>query len=125
MIFLGYSVGLNLRGEQTLGEKIADNGGIRTSYQAYKTMLEAGQLNEPKMIGFEDFTSDQLFFVSFGQLWCSIFTEPAMKMQILGNPHSPGQFRVIGSLSNSPDFAKAFKCPAGSNMNPSKKCAVW
>ena len=125
MIFLGYSVGLNLRGEQTLGENIADNGGILTSFEAYKNNEIAGKLNYPFMVGLENLTPDQLFFVSFGQVWCSIFTKEAMEMQILGNPHAPAQFRVIGSLSNSPDFANAFNCPKGTNMNPSKKCAVW
>ena len=120
-----YSVGLNVQGDLTLGENIADNGGIRASYQAYKTMLEAGLLNEPKMIGFEDLSSDQLFYIGFGQVWCSSYTKAARVKDFLDNPHSPIQFRVIGPLSNSPEFAKAFNCPTGSNMNPSKKCVVW
>ena len=45
--------------------------------------------------------------------------------QVLSNPHSPGKYRIIGPLSNSEDFVKAYNCPVGSNMNRKDKCVLW
>ena len=67
----------------------------------------------------------QLFFISFGQVWCSKYRDQALKRLIKTNSHAPGQFRVLGTLQNNEDFAKEFNCPLGSKMNPEKKCTVW
>lgn len=48
-----------------------------------------------------------------------------MRSQVLTGYHSPGEFRIVGPLSNNPDFANDFNCPVGSKMNPEKKCFVW
>ena len=79
---------------------------------------------EPLLPGL-NLTQKQLFFVSFGQLWCSKYRDQALKRLIKTDAHSPGIFRVIGTLQNNEDFAKAFNCPKGSKMNPEKKCSVW
>ena len=117
--------GMNIRGNQTLGENIADNGGVKTSYQAFKHAVAMGQVDmDSKLIGL-DLNADQLFFIGYAQAWCSIFTPEAMKHQVSQNEHSPGPVRVMGPLSNSPEFAEAFKCKSGSPMNPQNKCSVW
>lgn len=59
------------------------------------------------------------------QVWCSAITEEAAHLEIMKDPHVPGQFRVLGTLSNSRDFARAFSCRKGSHMNPEKKCHIW
>ncbi|XP_062578045.1 endothelin-converting enzyme homolog [Saccostrea cucullata] len=59
------------------------------------------------------------------QVWCSASTKEADHLQILTDPHSPAIYRVIGTLSNSKEFAEQYKCPANSRMNPKKKCEVW
>jgi predicted metalloendopeptidase len=66
-----------------------------------------------------------MFWISYGQLWCSKYHDSALKNLILTDAHSPGEFRVLGPLSNNHDFAKDFNCPVGSRMNPADKCEVW
>jgi hypothetical protein len=79
---------------------------------------------EPTLPGLP-FSQGQLFFISFGQLWCSKYRDPALKRLIMTNSHAPGKFRVIGTLQNNEDFAREFNCPLGSKMNPAHKCSVW
>lgn len=113
---------IQLNGKQTLGENIADNGGLKAAFRAYEKWAETNL--EPRLPGL-NLTSKQLFFVGFAQVWCSISTPEALKLQVLNDPHAPAQFRVIGTLSNSQEFAREFNCPLGTNMNPDKKCVVW
>lgn len=61
----------------------------------------------------------------FFQVWCSSSTKEALHLQILNDPHSPARYRVIGPLSNMPEFKDAYQCPVGSPMNPRAKCEVW
>jgi hypothetical protein len=59
------------------------------------------------------------------QMWCGNSTQGALKLRVVDGVHSPNRFRVIGTLSNSKEFSKAWGCPAGSPMNPEKKCILW
>jgi len=126
--YSAYSVnGLNVNGNLTLGENIADNGGLKQAYGAYAQWLQehnAGK-EEPVLPGLRSLTARQLFFVGFATPWCGAQRPEAARMQILTDPHSPGRWRVIGTLSNSPEFAAAYKCAAGTPMNPIEKCTVW
>ncbi|XP_017869944.1 PREDICTED: endothelin-converting enzyme 1 isoform X3 [Drosophila arizonae] len=123
--YSGYKLnGRNLNGKQTLGENIADNGGLKAAYHAYmKTKLDknADVLKLPGL----NLTHPQLFFVSFAQVWCSSTTDETNLLQMEKDPHSPSQFRVIGTLSNMKEFADVFNCKADTRMNPTKKCEVW
>ncbi|XP_030246015.1 neprilysin-3 isoform X2 [Drosophila navojoa] len=123
--YSGYKLnGRNLNGKQTLGENIADNGGLKAAYHAYmKTKLDknADILKLPGL----NLTHPQLFFVSFAQVWCSSTTDETNLLQMEKDPHSPSQFRVIGTLSNMKEFADVFNCKADTRMNPTKKCEVW
>lgn len=111
-----------VNGSLTLGENIADNGGVHTAFQAYKT-----HANDALTLPGTNLTNDQLFFVAFGQVWCTLYTPEFLQLQVITDPHSPGPIRVLGSLSNSQEFADAFNCPAGSRMNPppEEKCQLW
>lgn len=115
--------GLSLNGINTQGENIADNGGIKESYLAYRKWAEKNG-PEPKLPGI-DFNPEQMFWVSAAQTWCSIQRKESLKMRITTGVHSPSEFRVLGPMSNMHDFAKDFQCPEGSPMNPVKKCEVW
>lgn len=117
----------NLKGIQTLGENIADNGGIKQAFQAYQNWKERSRNGhpEPPLPGLENFSDEQIFFLGFAQIWCSKYRYEAALNQINYGVHSPGKFRVIGSLSNFDEFSKAFSCKKGSPMNPEKKCIVW
>ncbi|CAH1722964.1 unnamed protein product [Chironomus riparius] len=117
------NVELKLNGINTQGENIADNGGIKEAYLAYQRYI-AENGNEQKLPGL-NYTTNQLFWISAAQTWCSVYRPEAMKMRITTGVHSPGQFRVLGPLSNMKEFSKDFNCPEGSPMNPAHKCEVW
>ncbi|KAB7497836.1 Membrane metallo-endopeptidase-like 1 [Armadillidium nasatum] len=115
--------GLSLNGINTQGENIADNGGIKEAYKAYHKWAEVNG-KEKRLPGLK-YTTDQLFWISAGQVWCSKYRPESLKVRILTGVHSPGRFRVVGSFSNSEEFSTAWNCPVGSKMNPQKKCSVW
>ncbi|XP_034989036.2 endothelin-converting enzyme 2 [Zootoca vivipara] len=115
--------GEHVNGKQTLGENIADNGGLKAAYNAYKVWLKKN--GEEKRLPSVDLTSHQLFFLGFAQVWCSVRTPESSHEGLVTDPHSPDKFRVIGTLSNSRDFVEHFDCPVGSLMNPGKHCEVW
>ncbi|CAH2041649.1 unnamed protein product, partial [Iphiclides podalirius] len=113
----------HVNGKNTLGENIADNGGVREALVALKHHLwKYGP--EPKLPGFEHLTPEQLFFLSYGNLWCGVATKDALKAD-LEDEHSPQIFRAIGSLQNMEDFARAWQCAPGSSMNPKKRCVIF
>jgi len=115
--------GEKVKGKQTLGENIADNGGLKSAYHAYLDWVKNN--GEEKPLPGLDLTHRQLFFVAFSQVWCSNSKPQADQMALLTDPHSPARFRVIGPLSNSIEFSEQFECPKGSRMNPTNKCEVW
>ncbi|XP_054576396.1 endothelin-converting enzyme 1 isoform X4 [Eptesicus fuscus] len=119
-----YSVnGEPVNGRHTLGENIADNGGLKAAYRAYQNWV---QQNGPEQtLPTLGLTNDQLFFLGFAQVWCSVRTPESTHEGLITDPHSPSRFRVIGSVSNSREFSEHFHCPPGSPMNPRHKCEVW
>eukprot|EP01112_Ceratiomyxa_fruticulosa_P017285 TRINITY_DN5357_c0_g2_i1.p1 TRINITY_DN5357_c0_g2~~TRINITY_DN5357_c0_g2_i1.p1 ORF type:complete len:769 (-),score=136.58 TRINITY_DN5357_c0_g2_i1:65-2371(-) len=117
---------VHINGEQTLGENIADLGGAKNAYKAYKAwevQNNGPEFPDKSLIPF--LTNDQLFWVLLGQTWCTLANEQGLVKQIVRDVHSPSKFRVNGPLSNIPQFASAFQCPANSPMNPNKKFLVW
>ncbi|XP_058890230.1 endothelin-converting enzyme 2-like isoform X1 [Acipenser ruthenus] len=113
----------HINGKQTLGENIADNGGLKAAYHAYRSWLQRN--GEEKLLPAVGLNNHQLFFVGFAQVWCSVRTPESAHEGLMTDPHSPPKFRVIGTLSNSKDFAEHFKCPTGSPMNSGQRCEVW
>ncbi|XP_067624877.1 endothelin-converting enzyme homolog [Eurosta solidaginis] len=112
-------------GELTLGENIADNGGMREAFYAYGRYVKEMGAERLKLPGLEKYTSEQLFFISFGNLWCETYT-PAASRYALEDSHCPGKIRLRGVLANSEEFAKTFQCKRGTAMNPDqKKCRIW
>lgn len=121
--FTDKQTGLNLNGINTQGENIADNGGIKESYLAYKQWV-AKNGEEPKLPGL-NYSPQQMFWISAAQTWCAKYRKETLKMRITTGVHSPNEFRVLGSLSNMKDFSRDFQCPDGTHMNPVMKCEVW
>ena len=115
----------NVRGGKTLGENIADNGGMKAAFYAYQEWLKTNGIAEEQPLPGVNMTHNKLFFLSFSQVWCSKQTPQAKKLQVQDDPHAPARFRVIGVLSNSKEFAETFECPIDSPMNPAHKCEVW
>ncbi|KAH8310551.1 hypothetical protein KR044_001900, partial [Drosophila immigrans] len=112
-----------LNGINTQGENIADNGGVKEAYKAYQRWVEKNG-SEPKLPGL-DYTPQQMFWISAAQACCAKYRKEDLILGITTDEHSPWQFRVLGPLRNSKDFAKDFQCPEGSPMNPVDKCEVW
>ncbi|XP_069947190.1 neprilysin-1-like isoform X3 [Cherax quadricarinatus] len=121
------TVGLNIsiNGHQTEGENIADNGGIREAFRAYQLYVERyGE--EPRLPGLDEFDPNHLFYLGFANVWCEHKTAEVVLMQLYGDAHSPGRFRVLGPLSNDEQFSQVWGCPAGSAMNRGdNRCLLW
>lgn len=115
--------GLKVNGLNTQGENIADNGGIKEAFRAYRRWTK-DHGREPRLPGL-NYSPDQLFWISAANIWCGKFRPEMLKLRVNSGVHSPSEFRIIGPLSNSPEFAQSFNCPPGSPMNPQKKCSVW
>lgn len=123
--YSGYEVqpGLFVNGRLTLGENIADLGGLKQSFRAYRRWAQENG-EEPTVAGLEN---DQLFFVAYAQAWCSIYTPEAEKVQVRSDPHSPARFRVNGPMRNLPEFGEAFDCEPGAPLFPADDdiCVIW
>ena len=113
----------HLNGKLTLGENTADNGGLRIAYMALLDTLAA----QHKTIGdkIDGYTEAQRYFLGFAQVWCQNQTDQASRQAALVDPHSPGQWRVNGSVQNFDEFGKAFGCTKGQPMYPANSCRVW
>jgi endothelin-converting enzyme len=109
---------LHVNGKLTLGENIADAGGLTASYAAWK-QRDHDKPN-PGLPGLEEFSKDQLFFIAFANWWCGK-VRPAQKVNyVYSDPHSPADKRIIGTTANSAAFKKAFNCPV---KEPT--CELW
>ena len=104
---------LHVNGQLTLGENIADLGGFKLSLAALHAKSGASQ------------EVDQQFFFGFAQSWCTKFRDESLRHLVATNPHAPDFLRVIGPMSNMPEFAAAFSCKAGSKMVRANRCEVW
>jgi putative endopeptidase len=110
-----------LNGANTVGENIADIGGVKLALAAYRSL----RASAPETVVADGFTEDQQFFLAVGQVWCAKTRPEFEKMLITVDVHSPPKWRVNGSVSSTPDFAKAFRCKTGSKMRPANQCVVW
>jgi putative endopeptidase len=112
--------GTNLKGKLVLGENTADNGGLKLAYMAL--MRDEKEDAAKKTDGF---TPAQRLFIGFAQVWCENVTDQRARELALTDPHSPGKFRVVGTIRNSPQFREAFNCKTGDAMAPANSCSVW
>lgn len=111
----------HVKGKLTLGEDLADNGGLQTAYRAMHTTLAKTQSNGA--VG--KLTADQAFFYSFAHVWCSKADPKSVALQAATDPHAPAEDRVNGAVKNFNKFAAAFGCSAKSKMAPHKPCVMW
>jgi putative endopeptidase len=112
-----------LNGKLTLGENTADNGGLRIAYMALLDALASQGKSVDEKIG--GYTEAQRYFIGFAQVWCQNQTEQEARRRALVDPHSPGKWRVNGSVQNFDEFGKAFGCTKGQPMYPAQACRVW
>ena len=117
--------GIHVKGELTLGENIADLGGLTVAYDALqKALADAGKDPGEKIDGY---TQDQRFFINWATVWRRNFTPDELKVRLNTDPHAPAKFRAIGAPSNMPAFATAFQCEAGDGMirPDDKRVVIW
>jgi putative endopeptidase len=111
---------IKINGKLTLGEDVADLGGLILAYRAWKEDTK-GQNLQP----LDDLTPDQRFFVGYGQSWCGESRDETKRLRATVDPHSPEKYRTNGVVSNMPEFQEAFHCKAGSPMVNQNRCRVW
>ncbi len=110
---------IKLNGRLTLGENTADNGGVRIAYMALEAALNG---KHEKVDGL---TPEQRFFLGYAQVWCENIRPEELRSRAVTDPHSPGRFRVNGTVVNMPEFKQAFSCKAGQPMVHADSCRVW
>jgi putative endopeptidase len=104
--------GEHINGKLTLGENIGDLGGLKIAYVALQMAL--AKKGRPAAI--DGFSPEQRFFLNWAQVWRMTIRDEALRVRLNTDPHSPGKYRVIGPLSDMPEFYDAFGCGAGSEM---------
>ncbi|MGZ4036091.1 MAG: M13-type metalloendopeptidase, partial [Bacteroidia bacterium] len=114
---------VHVRGKLTLGENIADLGGLTISYYAFKKSLEG----KPAPEKIDGFTAEQRFFMAWAQGWRGNMRPEFLKNMVQTNPHSPGNFRVNGPPSNMQEFYDAFGVKEGDKMYRPKaeRAEIW
>ncbi|KAI6183430.1 Neprilysin-1 [Aphelenchoides bicaudatus] len=118
---------LHINGQLTRDENLADLVGLKHSYWAYHAHLERTKTKpeEQEFPGFKNYTSEQMFFISYANILCTSATKQQAVASALTDPHSPANWRINGVLSNMPQFAKAFNCRKDAALNPANRCVVW
>ncbi len=111
---------IKINGKLTLGEDVADVGGLILAYIAWKEHTK-GQNLQP----IDGLTPEQRFFIGYGQSWCSNERDENKRLRATVDPHSPEKYRANGVVSNMPEFQEAFHCKAGSAMVNQNRCRVW
>ena len=114
---------LHVNGKLTLGENIADLGGLLIAHGAYRRSLEG----KPEPAPIDGLTGDQRFFLAWAQIWRAKTRPEYTKLLVNVDPHAPPEFRTIGPLSNIPAFAQAFGCKPGDPMvrPESERAQIW
>jgi endothelin-converting enzyme/putative endopeptidase len=111
---------IKINGKLTVGEDVADLGGTRLAYLAWKDATRERELRP-----IDGLSPDQRFFVGMAQWACSDQRPQEKRLTAITDPHSPPEYRINGVVSNMPEFASAFSCKAGQPMVRAQVCRVW
>ncbi|MGI9101907.1 MAG: M13 family metallopeptidase [Terriglobales bacterium] len=111
---------IKINSKLTLGEDVADIGGLILAYMAWQEQTKARKL-EPV----DGLSPEQRFFIGYAQSWCSNQRPEMQRMRAMTDPHSPPKYRTNGVVINMPDFQEAFHCKTGQPMSPAERCRVW
>lgn len=113
---------VRVNGDLTLGENIADMGGLSVAYAALQKALSGKPRAE-----IDGFTPEQRFFLAWAQIWRQNITDQAQRQRIITDSHAPGRWRTNGPLSNMPEFAQAFGCKGGDGMvrGEAARASIW
>jgi putative endopeptidase len=111
---------INVNGKLTLGENVADLGGLILAYMAWQQQTK-GQNLAP----IDGFTPEQRFFIGYGQSWCANVRDEDLRLRVMSDPHSPERYRANGVVSDMPEFQQAFHCKPDAPMVRKDQCRVW
>ncbi len=113
---------VHVNGKLTMGENLADLGGLTIAYQAF---MKTPQAKAAKTI--DGYTPEQRFFLAYAQIWRTNARPEYLRQQVQTDPHSPAQFRTNGPLMNMPEFYKAFNCQDGNKMMraQAERSKIW
>jgi putative endopeptidase len=115
--------GVHLNGKLTLGENLADLGGLWLAWLAWQDKAHEAHLDMAKKI--EGYTAEQRFWIAYAQQWCTQTRPESLRAGALSDPHAPDEYRANAILQNLPEFAKSFSCKAPQKMVSAKPCRVW
>jgi putative endopeptidase len=111
---------IKINSKLTLGEDVADLGGLRLAYDAWKEITR-----DQKLGPIDGLSPEQRFFIGYAQSWCTNEREESLRLHAAIDPHSPPKYRTNGVVSDMPEFQRAFGCKVGAAMVREKACRVW
>jgi len=115
--------GVHLNGKLTLGENLADLGGLWLAWESWLDKAQAAHLDMNAQT--DGYTPDQRFWIAYAQQWCTQTRPEQLRSQAQGDPHAPDEYRANTVLSDLPEFAKSFSCKKTAPMVAAKPCRVW
>ena len=111
---------IKINGKLTLGEDVADLGGLILAYAAWKDDTKAQKLES-----LQGFTPEQRFFIGYAQSWCGSTRDETKRLRATVDEHSPEKYRTNGVVTNMQEFQSAFHCKTGAPLAPANRCRVW
>jgi endothelin-converting enzyme/putative endopeptidase len=115
--------GVHLNGKLTLGENLADLGGLWLAWLAWLDKAQAAHIDMAATT--DGYTPDQRFWVAYAQQWCTQTRPEQLRSQALADPHAPDEYRTNTVLQDLPEFAKSFSCKKTAPMAAPTPCRVW
>ncbi len=115
--------GVHLNGKLTLGENLADLGGLWLAWLAWLDTAHTSHLDMAALT--DGYTPDQRFWIAYAQQWCTQTRPEQLRSQALSNPHAPDEYRTNTVLQDLPEFAKSFSCKKSAAMVKAEPCKVW
>ncbi len=115
--------GVHLNGKLTLGENLADLGGLRLALMAW--LLKVDEKHVDLTAKRDGYTPEQRFWIAYAQQWCSQTRPEALRTQAQTDPHAPDKYRTNTILQDMPEFAKSFSCKQGDAMVIAQPCRIW
>jgi endothelin-converting enzyme/putative endopeptidase len=115
--------GVHLNGKLTLGENLADLGGLWLAWLAWEDKAQTAHLDLTAKT--DGYTADQRFWIAYAQQWCTQTRPEQLRSQAQGDPHAPDEYRANTILSDLPEFQRSFSCKKDAPMVAPKPCRVW